>query len=144
KSQSLFANGIAWCDGQPLTPPSAVKTWFTQRRAALQAQLATVSAPFQISSLVVSNNVALVSGTAPIAVQNLSFNGAQWPLSWTSVSNWTATIVLRPGTNQFAVLGVDPKGQPVEGTSTNVTAVYNNTLPSPIGRVVINEIMNNP
>jgi hypothetical protein len=144
KSQSLFANGIAWCDGQPLTSPGAVKTWFSQRRAALQTQLATVSAPFQISSVVLSNNVALVSGTAPIAVQNLSFNGAQWPLSWTSVSNWTATIVLRPGTNQFAVLGVDPKGQPVVGASTTLTAVNNNTLPSPIGNVVINEIMNNP
>ena len=42
KSQSLFANGIKWCDGQPLTEPSAVKTWFSQRRAALQAQLATL------------------------------------------------------------------------------------------------------
>src|SRR6516225_10365665 len=46
KSRSLFANGIQWCDGQRLTGPAAVETWFSQRRAALQAQLSTVAAPF--------------------------------------------------------------------------------------------------
>src|SRR5258708_109800 len=96
KSRSLFANGIAWCDGQPLTQPSAVKTWFSQRRTALQAQLAKVVAPFSVRSIIVTNDLALVSGTAPIAVQSLWFNSAQWPVTWTSVSNWTATVVLQP------------------------------------------------
>jgi len=144
KSRSLFANGIAWCDGQPLTEPSAVKTWFSQRRAALQAQLATVAAPFSINSVVVTNDLALVSGTAPIGVQTLWFNGAQWPLTWTSVSNWTAKVVLQPGTNQWTVAGVNPHGQPVSGVLTNAAAVYNGALPSPVGQVVINEIMYNP
>ena len=144
KSQSLFANGIAWCDGQPLTQPGGVKTWFSERLAALQAQLATVAAPFTLSSVVLTNNVALVSGTAPIAVQTLWFNGAQWPLAWTSVSNWTATVVLQLGTNQWTVVGADPHGQPVPGALTNVTAVYNGAPPSPAGQIVINEIMYNP
>jgi hypothetical protein len=144
KSRSLFSNGIKWCDGQPLTEPSAVKTWFSQRRAALQAQLATVAAPFNVSSITVSNDVALVSGTAPIAVQTVWFNGAQWPVSWNSVSNWIATVVLQPGTNQWAVLGVDPHGQPVSGAQTNIAAVYNAPAASPVGQVVINEIMYSP
>jgi len=144
KSRSLFANGIAWCDGQRLTEPSAVKTWFSQRRAALQVQLATVAAPFNVSSVLVSNDVALVSGTAPIAVQTFWFNGASWPVTWTSVSNWTARVVLHPGTNQWTLVGVDPHGQPVAVAQTNLAAVYGGTAVSPVGQIVINEIMYNP
>ena len=77
KSRSLFANGIAWCDGQRLTEPGAVKNWFSQRRTALQIQLAKVQAPFAVNSIVLTNDVAVLSGTAPIAVQTLSFNGEQ-------------------------------------------------------------------
>jgi hypothetical protein len=144
KSHSLFANGIKWCDQQPLTDASAVKTWFSQRRGALQAQLATVAAPFAIGSVMVTNNVAFVSGTAPIAVQNIWFNGAQWPVTWTSVTGWTATVALRPGMNQFSVVGVDPHGQLVAGASTNVSAVYNSLAVTPAGQVVINEINYKP
>src|SRR5262249_8367999 len=81
KSRSLFANGIRWCDGQALTPPDAVKTWFSQRRAALQSQLATVGSPFAVDSLVVSNNVALLSGRAPVGVQTIWINGVAWPVT---------------------------------------------------------------
>src|SRR5262249_36571408 len=38
KSRSLFANGIQWCDGQRLTGPAAVESWFSQRWTALQNQ----------------------------------------------------------------------------------------------------------
>jgi hypothetical protein len=144
KSRSLFANGVKWCDGQPLTPPDAVKTWFSQRRAALQGQLATVAAPFSIDSVVVSNDVAMVSGRAPVGVQTVSFNGESWPVTWNSVTGWVATVVLHVGTNQFSILGVDPKGQWVPGASNTVSAVYNGPLTSPVGQVVINEIMSNP
>ena len=50
KYRSLAANGVVWCDGQTLTDPSAVKTWFSQRRAALQLQLAAVAARENASS----------------------------------------------------------------------------------------------
>src|SRR5262249_34289821 len=103
KSQSLFANGIVWCDGQLLTDGTAVKTWFSQRRIALQAQLARVAAPFAVSSVLVTNDVAWITGTSPITIQNVWFNGAQWPTTWTTVSNWVARVVLQPGTNQWVV-----------------------------------------
>src|SRR5690606_13743116 len=41
KYQSLVANGNLWCDNQALTDPTAVKTWFSQRRAFLLNQLAS-------------------------------------------------------------------------------------------------------
>ena len=144
KYRSLVANHVAWCDGQALTDPSAVKTWFSQRLTYLQSQLATVAAAFSAGSVVVTNNVAFVTGTAPITVQNVWFNGAEWPVTWTSVTAWTATVPLHPGTNVFSVVGVDPNGQSVPGASNSVSAVYSGTLPSPVGQVVINEIMYDP
>jgi hypothetical protein len=144
KYRSLVANHVAWCDGQPLTDPSAVKTWFSQRLTYLQSQLATVAAAFSVSRVVVTNDVALVSGTAPVAVQTVEFNGTEWPVTWTSVNAWTATVPLRFGTNVFSVVGVDPNGLPVPGASNSVSAVYSGLLPSPVGQVVINEIMYAP
>ena len=115
KYRSLVANGVPWCDGQRLTDPTALKNWFSQRRTALQAQLAKVSAPLVIGPVVVSNNVALISGTAPIAAQTLLFNGGDYPLVWTSVTNWVATVALKPGNNELSVVGIDPQGQSVAG-----------------------------
>jgi hypothetical protein len=144
KYRSLVANRIAWCDGQALTDPSAVKTWFSQRLTYLQAQLATLAAAFNVSGVVVTNDVALVSGRAPIAVKTVWFNGTEWPITWTSVTAWTATVPLRFGTNVFSVVGVDPNGQPVPGASNSVSAVYSGPLLSPADQVVINEIMYAP
>src|SRR5581483_9546141 len=76
KSQSLFANGIQWCDGQALTPPGAVETWFSQRRAYLVSQLATVASVFTINGKVaITNNTETLSGTAPISVAEILFGG---------------------------------------------------------------------
>ena len=94
--------------------------------------------------MVVSNDVALVSGTAPVEVETIWFNGTEYPVTWTSVTNWTARVPLHAGTNQFSVAGVDIHGQPISGDTDSVTAVYNDSVPSPPGQVVINEIMYNP
>ena len=48
------------------------------------------------------------------------------------------------GTNQLSVAGVDSNGQPIAGDSNSVSVVYNGTNASPVGQVVINEIMYNP
>lgn len=145
KYQSLLANGVAWCDGQSLTDPGVVKLWFSQRRAFMQSQLATVASPFTVNSqLVVTNAAALISGTAPIDAETIWINGVEYPITWTSVTSWTAKVPLRSGTNLLNVVAVDAKGQPLSGLTTNVQAVYNGTVTSPTGQVVINEIMINP
>jgi hypothetical protein len=145
KSQALFANGIVWCDGARLTDGTAVKTWFSQRRTFLQTQLATVAAPFAIDSTAVSNDVAVINGRAPVEVKTILVNGSEWPVTWTSVNAWTTTLPLQPGTNALAVTGVDVHGQPIAGAAQTVQAVYNSPAPpSPVGQVVLNEIMFHP
>jgi hypothetical protein len=145
KYASLRANGVAWCDGQALTDPSAVKTWFSQRRTGLLTQLATVAAPFSVnSSVTISNGIGIVSGTAPIGFNTISLNGLPWSVTWTSVTNWFALVPLQLGSNYFGIAGLDIHGQPIGGTTNGVSVIYNGTVPSPVGAVVLNEIMFNP
>lgn len=146
KYQSLVANGIVHCDGGPLNPPTPVKTWFSQRRTFLQSQLAASNAaPFAVNtSVAVSNNVGIVTGTAPVGVAEIWINGAAWPVTWTSLTGWNARLPLNSGSNALSVVGVDRSGQVVPGASNIVAAVYNGIVPSPAGQVVINEIMYDP
>src|SRR5262249_36520189 len=60
------------------------------------------------------------------------------------VTGFQIQIPLKTGTNIMSVVGVDIHGQPIAGTSNTVSIVYTGTLPSPVGQVVINEIMCNP
>ncbi|MEO6035842.1 MAG: lamin tail domain-containing protein, partial [Verrucomicrobiota bacterium] len=145
KYDSLVDNSVAWSDGNALTAPTAVKTWFSQRRAALQTQLTTVSATFSINGTVpVSNGVGVITGTAPVGAKILRINGADWPVTWTTVSNWSATVSLAAGSNVFSVVGIDSRGQVVAGASNAVSTVYGGTIPSPVNAIVINEIMMTP
>jgi hypothetical protein len=141
KSAALFANNIHWCDTLPLTDGSGVKTWFSQRRAFLQAQLATVAAPFAVNSSTLSNNVLLVTGTAPVEVKTILWNGVEWPLTWTTVTNWTATVPLAAGANAFDVTGVDVHGTPLNNATATVQPAVSAPPASPVGQVVIDEIM---
>jgi hypothetical protein len=147
KYQSLVANGVTMCDGNALTSPSAVKTWFRERRSFLLAQLAAVAAEFAVAntnSLTVSSNVMTLTGTAPITVKTMTVNGAQWPIVWTSVTNWTVRVPVSPGSNLFVVQGYTARGEPVAGASNAVTVTYAGEAPSPQGLIVINEIMFDP
>jgi hypothetical protein len=141
KYLSLRENGIKWCDGQPLSDPSPVKTWFSQRRTALQAQLASVSSPFSIkASIPITNAVAYLSGTAPVEVQTLQINGAPAPVTWTGVTTWTTTVQLQQGTNILRVAGIDAAGNGIAGASDSATVVYKG-IPIPEPSIVINEWM---
>ncbi len=146
----FVANGLTTTayNGMTVKNPSvALEGWIGTMHNSILNALAShgvSNIPFAITSVSVNNNVATVSGTAPLAVKSLQFNGTQWPLTWPSVTTWTATVPLGPGTNILSVAGVDLHGQPVSGATGTAVAVYKGTLPPAVGRIVINEIMNNP
>jgi len=127
KYNSLVANGVQFCDGQALAPPTAVKQWFSDRRTYLVSQLATVAANFTLTanSITSSSNLITISGTAPVTVQTIQINGAAWPVTWTTISNWTVRLPVDQGTNQLTVLGFDKRGNLVGGASNQTTVVYN-------------------
>jgi hypothetical protein len=147
KYNALVANGITFCDGQALAAPTAVKTWFSQRRGYLVSQLATVAAPFTVNgtnNFTVTSNLVTLGGTAPITIKTIEVNGIAWPVTWTTVSNWTMRLPLAQATNVLTLLGYDRRGNLVGGASNQVTVVYNGAVPEAPGAVVINEIMYNP
>ena len=151
KYAAFVANGLtttSWNGGVTVTDPrTALEGWIGTMHDSLVAALAShgvSNIPFAIKSVNVTNNLATLSGTAPLAVKTLWFNGVAWPLTWPTTTGWTATVPLAPGTNLLSVLGVDLQGQPVSGASANVTATSKGATPSPTGQVVINEIMCDP
>ncbi|MGO8675444.1 MAG: lamin tail domain-containing protein, partial [Limisphaerales bacterium] len=150
KYAAFVANGLSTTPYGGLTvndPRNALEGWIGTMHNSLLAALASsgvTNIPFVVKSVTVNNNLATISGTAPLAVKTLWFDGVAYPLTWPTLTGWTATIPLQPGSNLLSVLGVDINGQPVSGASTNITATFTGTVPSPVGQVVINEIMYNP
>lgn len=136
---ALIASGVG------ADSPAGLKGYAAQRRSYILNQLATVASPFVVNPTVtVSNGVGVLSGVAPIKVATVTVNGAAWSVRWTSVSNWVATVPIQTGSNFFSVAGLDVRGQTIAGASNGVALTYNFVVPSPVGAVVINEIMFNP
>ncbi len=149
KYASLVANGITLCDGQNLAAPTAVKTWFSQRRTFLVSQLNGVAAGFGITNnagndFTVSTNLITLSGTASIGVKGIRVNGAEYPVTWTSVTNWAVRLVLPAGQTAFQLVAYDASGNVLSNLTDSINITSTATSESPEGRVVINEIMYNP
>jgi len=140
KYNAFIANGLGAQNS------STIKSWLTSAKSSIASQISPqTSVAFTVNSPPgVLGNVAYVTGTAPVAVETIWFNGIQYPVTWTSVTAWRATVPLQPGTNLFNVVGVNRAGQPLPGASGIASAVYNATPPSPLDRVVLNEIMFHP
>jgi len=141
KYNAFVANGLT-----VENPAGALLPWLDTAQASIGAQLAAVDASsFSVTTPpVVSNNVAYVSGWAPVAVQTIWINGAPFPITWTSLTNWTIAVPLQPGANQLTVTGVDRQGNPVTGGTATISATFNGTNVPPAGHVVINEILYAP
>ena len=152
KYAAFVANGLGGTsfNGLVLKDPAApggLEGWIGTMHNSLLAALAgqgVSNVAFTINSTPVSNNVAVLTGTAPVAVKTVWFNGLAWPLTWTTITNWTVSVPLNPGTNVLSLVGVDLHGQPVAGATNSALAVFNGTATSPLGKVVLNEIMLNP
>src|SRR5204863_2065126 len=124
--------------------PSAVKTWFSQRRAFMVAQLNALAANFAITSnsgndFATNSNIISLSGTAPIEVKGIRVNGVEYPVTWTSVTNWSLRLVLGAGQNSITLEGYDPSGTVLTNHTDSINITYNGTVGSPDGQVVINE-----
>ncbi len=138
---TFTANGIS-----VENPNTFLKGWMFTAQTGIAAQVSGANATnFTISpTITYSNNIAFISGSAPFNVKTVWFNGAEWPITWTSITGWTARVVAPPGTNSFSVAGVDIHGNQIAGDTGVVSVVYTGYSPSLTGQVVISEIMYNP
>lgn len=141
KYNAFVANGLS-----VENPAANIEPWLTQAQSSIATQLAAVNATnFSVNAnVVVSNNLAIIAGVAPVNVNAVWINGAAYPLTWITLTNWVVTLPLQNGTNQFCLTGVDRNGQVIAGDTNSISVVYSGTNSSPAGRVVINEIMYAP
>ncbi|HVU27987.1 MAG TPA: lamin tail domain-containing protein [Verrucomicrobiae bacterium] len=141
KYNAFIANGFSGVEN----PTANIEPWLSQAQSSIASQLAAVNTTnFTVTAAVVSNDVVYVSGLAPVNAQTIWINGASYPVTWTSLTNWVAIVPLNMGTNQLNVVGVDDHGNPISGESGAVSVTYDGMTPSPIGQIVINEIMYDP
>jgi len=141
KYNAFTANGLS-----AQNPAENLEPWLSQAQSSIAAQLAAVNATSLAvnPAVTISNNVAYLTGQAPVNVQRVRINGAAYPLTWTSLTSWTAVVPLKPGVNQFSVTGISDAGLPIAGDTNLVSVTYGATNAPPAGQVVINEIMYAP
>jgi len=126
-----------------LTAVARIKTYISDRRAFLQSQLATVDAPLAIDgplSFDTTNNLLILTGTAPVAVKTITLNGVNYPMTWLTATSFVMRVVLHGGFNSLSLQGFDRFGAPLLGPIEMVVN-YTGPEPQPIGSLVISEIM---
>ena len=132
--------------GRSVENPAGLKTYASQRRASLLALLATnAPASFAVnggSGFTSARNYVTLSGTAPIDVRTITINGIPFPITWLTVSNWSALVTLAEGVNNLSIQGWTASGT----LSTNATISITNTAAGelPQDKIVFNEIMYHP
>ena len=141
KYKSFTENGLS-----VENPTANIEPWLNSARNSIAGQLNAVNAGgFSANTIAtVNNNVATLTGQAPVDVAYILVNGNLYPISWPSLTSWTITLPLTNGANEVTVVGMSHTGQPVAGASNQFTINYTKAVPSPVGHVVINEIMYNP
>lgn len=139
KQAAFRANNIV------VTAPSAIKTWVNQRRTYLQTQLNTVRAPLAFTinggqDFTAKQSAITLAGTAPVTARTLRINGAERRVNWTTVSNWTAGVILQPGVNRFVIEGYNRFGTVLTNAPDVIQITFQGDPAAP-AQVRINEWM---
>ncbi len=137
KYNAFLANGLT------VENTASIKSWLNMAKASIQVQiLAQTGVPFQVNAAVpITDNIATISGVAPVGVKTIWINGIEWPVTWLNVTAWSVAVPLQAGTNVFSIVGVDMKGRAITGASGVALAVFSGAPAPPEGHVVFNEIM---
>ncbi|MDP6545922.1 MAG: lamin tail domain-containing protein, partial [Phycisphaerae bacterium] len=136
------ANGVG-----VTSPDSALKAWVAGRRSFLLGQITAIDAGFAITTsggadFSTGQQIVTIAGTAPVAVKTMHLNGVEVEVDFSSITNWSLQFGLTEGDNVLAFEGFDYKGNLV--ASDTITVTLTNPGVSPLGQIVINEIMYNP
>ena len=138
-----IANGVAVTSpfvssGYYTAITGGIPEWMDLRVAFLQSQLATMSAPFSVNGPTTINTTTspiTLTGTAPVSVKTITFNGVEIPLIWTGTTTWSASVSIPGGTNPLSIRAFGSAGIETAGTTLSVTFTGSNAW----GAIRINE-----
>lgn len=143
KQAALRANNVTVDSGTLGT----IKSYIAARRQFLLDQLAANSAPFAVSgnaTFSTSNNLVVLTGTAPFEVNTINVNGTPYPVKWTTATTWNIFLAVGPGLNVLNIQGYDLRGKALPTSVATVNVTYTGPEVAPQEALVINEIMYNP
>ncbi len=129
--------------------PSGTKSWIRSRRNYLLRELDRENASFEITTnsgneFSSRDNLAVLAGTAPIAVKTIQVNGVEHPIQWTSAQRWRMRIPLQSGVNALRLEGFDLRGNKVAGGEDSIRVSFSGERQNPADYLTINELMYNP
>ena len=123
--------------GLNITSPDTTKSWLAARRSFILQSLASVNAPFAVATnyMESATNIVTLAGAAAPWVASITANGKPLSLRWTSVTNWEADFIARPGSNLLALAGFDRDGLAVTGAQASATVLFTCTNAWPALRI---------
>ncbi|MCX8157225.1 MAG: lamin tail domain-containing protein [Verrucomicrobiae bacterium] len=133
--------------GLAATTPQPIKDWIASARDGIAAQAAafdtTQFGPTATTQSFSTNSVVL-NGKAPLEVATIEVNGIAYPVTWTTMTDWSLRLALPQGTNTIRITGRDYFGNAITSAVSEVRLVVTQPTESPEGKVVFSEIMANP
>jgi hypothetical protein len=133
-------------EGLTVAAPTGIKSWIASARGSIQTQLNANDAAFTLTAaeITTDNNVVTLTGAAPVEVKTIRVNGIAYPLTWSSVRNWSLRIPVAYATNQLAIQGFDLRGRALTNAAAAAVVKYTGPAAVPQDNLVINEIMYAP
>jgi len=117
---------------------------YLQQRANYIRSFMPLTNAFEIPTnggpgLTTSSSPLILTGTAPLTVYSICINGIAYPITWTSLTNWSITVPLFARSNLLAIQAFNNYGGAITGGSVSLV-VTNLGVPAALP-VVINEWM---
>ena len=140
--EAMQLNGVTVVD-----PDVALKQWIADRRAFLLGQVNSVDASLEITTnsgndYDTTDSIITLTGTAPVAAHTIKINDEPYVMTYSSVTEWSCQVGLNLGANTLVVKGYDLDGDLV--ATDSITVTLTDPTISPVGWLVINEIMYHP
>jgi hypothetical protein len=130
--------------------PNNIKTHISLKRATIYALLAaTNNSPFDIQSnngndFPAADNLVTLSGRAPLEVATILVNGAAFPITWSTLTNWSITLALPGGSNSLSLTTLDQFGNVLTSRTDSINVTITPPNVPPQDSIVFNEIMFRP
>ncbi|MBI3414365.1 MAG: lamin tail domain-containing protein [Verrucomicrobia bacterium] len=133
-------------NGANVASPTGIKKFVASRRSNVLQKLQRIKVDLAVTTqqgndFTTGKSLLPLAGSAPVEVRTLLFDGNEYPVTWTTFTNWTVNLPLRQGVNAISIQGLDRHGHLVTSASTAINIRYTGADALPAAHVLINEWM---